>query len=81
MNLSSCGIDCAACKFTAEKNCPGCHAVKGKPFWSADGDCDLYTCAADKVVHNCGKCSEFPCGMLKQWAESENPERIENLRK
>ncbi|MDR0936756.1 MAG: DUF3795 domain-containing protein [Oscillospiraceae bacterium] len=85
MKLSSCGIDCAACKFSVEQGqrCPGCYAVKGKPFWSTDGICDLYVCAADKGVHNCGKCGEFPCGMLQTWAyqeEGENGQRIENLR-
>jgi hypothetical protein len=80
MKLSSCGIDCDACKFTVEQNCPGCHAVEGKPFWSSDGVCDLYACASGKQLHNCGKCGEFACGMLTEWAANENGDRIENLR-
>lgn len=29
MNLSSCGIDCAACKIGVEKGCKGCHEQQG----------------------------------------------------
>ncbi len=83
MKLSSCGIDCAACKYSAEQGCPGCHEIKGKPFWSGGTVCDLYDCAGKREIHNCGKCGEFPCGMLTDWAfmeEGENGLRIENLR-
>ena len=80
MNLSSCGIDCDACKFKIEQNCPGCYTLKGKPSWSADGTCDLYTCAAGKSLYHCGQCGEFPCKMLQEWASSEGTERIDNLR-
>lgn len=76
MNLSSCGIDCGKCKFKIDKKCPGCGALKGKPFW---GRCELYTCAESKNLTNCGECKEFPCKMLKEWASGENPERIQNL--
>ena len=76
MNLSSCGIDCAVCKFQTEQNCPGCRVHQGNPFW---GKCDLYACATGKRLPHCGKCADFPCGMLHEWASSENPERIQNL--
>ena len=82
MNLSSCGIDCDACKFKIEANCIGCHALKGKPFWVKEGICDLYSCASGKNLQDCGKCVEFPCGMLQKWAnteEGENGLRIRNL--
>ena len=76
MNLSVCGIDCDECKYKTAKNCPGCRACKGTPFW---GNCDLYACAIKKNLPHCGKCEEFPCEMLKEWASGENPERIQNL--
>ena len=79
MNLSSCGIDCDACKFKVEQNCTGCHALKGKPFWSKEGPCDLFACATAKNLRHCGKCAEFPCAMLNEWASGESPERIDNL--
>jgi hypothetical protein len=65
MNISSCGIDCDACNFKTEKNCPGCHALKGNPFW---GSCGLYSCAATKTLPHCGKCDAFPS--CKQWADA-----------
>ncbi|MDR2515207.1 MAG: DUF3795 domain-containing protein [Christensenellaceae bacterium] len=78
MKLSVCGIDCDACRFASERNCPGCRAQEGKPFW---GSCALYACAAEKGLPHCGKCGEFPCSTLREWASAENPERIDNLRK
>ena len=81
MNISSCGIDCGACKFTAEQNCPGCRAHKGKPFW---GNCDLFACADGKTLPHCGNCGEFPCEKLITAHKNENPDgngiEIENLR-
>jgi hypothetical protein len=35
----------------------------------------------EKKQEHCGKCPEFPCDKLKEWASSENPERIDNLKK
>ena len=75
---SVCGIDCSACKFRTEQSCPGCQAVEGKPFW---GECDLYRCNGEKGQEHCGKCAQFPCETLKEWAAEENGERIDNLRK
>ena len=76
-NYSVCGIDCDTCRFKTEQNCNGCRSNEGKIFW---GDCELYQCNAEKKQEHCGKCVKFPCNKLKEWASSENPERIENLR-
>ena len=81
MRISSCGIDCDACKFITEQNCPGCHNHKGNPFW---GTCDLFACAAGKNLLHCGKCGDFPCEKLVDAHKSENPDgkgiEIENLK-
>lgn len=77
-NYSICGIDCDLCKFKMEQNCKGCKENKGKIFW---GVCELYQCNDGKKQEHCGKCLQFPCDKLKEWASKENPERIENLRK
>ncbi|WP_322199476.1 DUF3795 domain-containing protein [Acutalibacter intestini] len=77
-NCSVCGIDCGACKFREEQNCAGCKAIQGQVFWGA---CELYACNAEKEQEHCGKCPQFPCGKLKEWAAAENPERIDNLRR
>ncbi len=76
-DYSICGIDCELCKFKKEMNCKGCRMIKGKVFW---GECELYNCNAQKNQEHCGKCSDFPCGKLLEYAKSQNPERIENLR-
>lgn len=78
-NLSVCGIDCNTCKFYLEKSCAGCRIVapEGKTVWN--GRCALYDCASEKKLEHCGKCVNFPCDTLKEWASSENPERIQNL--
>jgi hypothetical protein len=77
-NYSICGIDCDLCRFKAEQNCKGCKTIKGNVFW---GECDLYKCNSQKNQEHCGKCSQFPCNTLKEWASSENSERIDNLKK
>ncbi len=75
-NYSRCGIDCSNCRYRTEMNCTGCKSIQGNVFW---GKCDLYACIKNKNIEHCGKCSNFPCKMLKEWASKENPERIENL--
>ncbi len=79
MELSVCGIDCNKCSFFADKKCDGCRNVApvGKCVWN--GRCDLYDCAEKKRVPHCGKCPDFPCATLKEWASGENGERIQNL--
>lgn len=77
-NFSSCGIDCSTCQIGKERACSGCHTLNGEVFW---GKCDLYRCANEKNLPHCGKCNRFPCDTLKEWAKTENPERIDNLRK
>lgn len=56
----------------------GAGRLREKFFW---GNCELYRCNAEKSQNNCGECKQFPCDKLKEWASTENPERIDNLRK
>jgi len=80
MNLSVCGIDCDACRFKKENKCEGCRisAPKGECVWG--GRCELHDCVAGKSLPHCGKCKEFPCVVLQEWASGENIERIDNLK-
>ena len=80
MNISSCGIDCDACNYKVENKCEGCHIVapKGECVWG--GRCELYDCAAGKNLPHCGKCDDFPCAMLEEWAKEGDGERIRNLK-
>ena len=77
--LSTCGLDCAACNFYLERTCGGCRVVapEGKCVWG--GRCDLYDCVAGKNLDHCGACEKFPCDTLKEWASGEGSERIQNL--
>ena len=84
MDVSICGIDCAACTYKAENKCGGCRisAPKGQCVWG--GRCELHDCATDKTLPHCGKCNNFPCQKLIDAHKNENPNgngiEIENLR-
>lgn len=76
-SYSVCGIDCDSCKYRTEQNCGGCTYSECKVFW---GECEIYKCNTAKNQAHCGKCSDFPCAKLQEWASKENPERIDNLK-
>lgn len=47
-------------------HCCGCHGDRNK-HWS--GDCSILKCCVDeRKFEHCGKCGEFPCPRLKDWA-------------
>jgi len=59
--FSPCGIHCNSCpwyKDEMQPKCPGCEAVKGKPFW---GTCQTYSCVQQHEIEHCGLCEDFPC--------------------
>lgn len=78
---ASCGIDCSLCEYRGKMNCPGCHAVGGKPFW---GVCPIAACTAGKGHLHCGYCAEFVCPALHRFAydpeHGDDGKRIANLR-
>lgn len=78
---SRCGIDCSKCEYKEKVNCPGCIAAGGKMFW---GNCELASCCMDKKLDHCGKCTDFPCELLKKYSydekQGDNGKRIANLR-
>ncbi len=72
MELSTCGLICSDCEFY-RKSCPGCRAVRGRPFWAEEVEgksCFLYDCCTEKGFHSCGNCSELPC---KSFVELKDP--------
>jgi len=75
LEISGCGILCSDCDFHSgerQPQCPGCNAVKGKPFW---GTCNVYSCIKDHGVDQCGKCQEFPCDtFINAYDPSQGPE-------
>ncbi len=79
---SRCGILCRKCEYKGEMNCAGCIHIR-KPFW---GDsCPVKSCCESKGLEHCGKCSEFPCALLNQFAydkeQGDDGKRIEQCRK
>ncbi len=70
MNTSACGLICDDCQFFG-KQCGGCFAVKGKPFWASEipgaGICQLFDCSINsKRLNDCGGCVELPCKMFTE---------------
>lgn len=68
MDLSTCGLICNECP-SYGKECNGCRAVEGKPFWALemmpDKTCPLYRCAVNERKYaDCGGCAELPCKMF-----------------
>ena len=62
---SRCGLLCGECQYRTQIPCPGCTRMV-KPFW---GDsCPVKACCEGKQHAHCGECSEFPCGLLRQFA-------------
>ena len=63
MNYSPCGIDCDQCEYFRE--CGGCHAIEGKPFYLKDFGldvCPMYDCPVNKKGYGtCAECPELPC--------------------
>jgi hypothetical protein len=61
---AACGISCGECEYLG-KQCQGCNATKGKPFWTDLEKmpvCAIYDCAINKKqLEHCGLCSELPC--------------------
>lgn len=78
--MGHCGIDCEACEYREKMSCPGCVCSEGKPFW---GECRVSKCCTDKNHEHCGKCKDFPCGVLNEFAydkdQGDDGKRIRNL--
>lgn len=79
---SRCGILCSECKYKKEVNCKGCVNI-AKPFWGES--CQVKSCCESKKLSNCGKCIDFPCDILIQFAydkeQGDDGKRIEQCRK
>jgi hypothetical protein len=79
---SRCGILCSECDYKEKMNCGGCVQIS-KPFW---GDvCPVKSCCEGKELEHCGKCTDFPCELLNQFAydkeQGDDGKRIEQCRK
>lgn len=73
-NFSVCGNDCYACEHFVNKECSGCHTIKGKVWWtkllSLTG-CPVYDCVHQhETAEHCGQCVKIPC---KLWYSLKDP--------
>ena len=72
-SISCCGIVCTDCA-AYPRECSGCNAVKGAPYWLSEGSgevCPLYgCCVGGKKFLRCGSCKELPCS---KFFELEHP--------
>lgn len=74
---SRCGIECSQCGVLLKGECKGCTNIT-KPFWGES--CQVKSCCEDKGNRHCGRCTDFPCNLLNQFAydekEGDNGNRI-----
>jgi len=65
--FAPCGINCKLCvKHTKESNsCPGC-LIDSPNKTKNSLKCKIKSCLSKKRVKYCGRCSEFPCKLIKK---------------
>ena len=62
---SRCGILCGQCGYRESTGCKGCVSMD-KPFWGES--CPVKSCCEGKTYEHCGRCPDFPCRLLNQFA-------------
>ncbi|NMA85602.1 MAG: DUF3795 domain-containing protein [Epulopiscium sp.] len=79
---SRCGILCSECGYRESMGCNGCINIK-KPFWAEQ--CPVKFCCESKSREHCGKCEDFPCDVLTEFAydkeQGDNGKRIKQCKK
>jgi hypothetical protein len=69
-----CGYSCNGCDHH-EKECPGCGATRGKPFWTAYVNtdiCPVYACCTtERKLPHCGKCPDLMCERFTRFKDPE----------
>ena len=76
--LTVCGRYCGNCIWYFDKKestCPGCSVHEGHPAW---GECEIYSCVNKHQIDHCGLCDEFPCDLLVNYFNHDNPEGSRN---
>ncbi|MFA4877154.1 MAG: DUF3795 domain-containing protein [Methanoregula sp.] len=67
-----CGYSCTGCEYH-KKECPGCEATKGKPFWTAFAGadaCPVYSCCkTERHLPHCGKCPDLVCERFTRYRD------------
>ncbi|MFA4850753.1 MAG: DUF3795 domain-containing protein [Methanoregula sp.] len=75
-----CGYSCSGCDHHT-KECPGCEATKGKPFWTAYvgiEQCQIYSCCTtERKLPHCGKCPDLMCERFNRIKEDPSMNEAE----
>lgn len=71
--IGKCGLYCEECDFREQSGCPGCGVAGGDMFW---GKCAIAKCCDSKYLEHCGRCGNFPCRQLENFAY--DPEHGDN---
>lgn len=69
ITLAKCGMDCTACRFAEENDCPGCmycQPAENRTKLFEDEECEIGICCEKKGCEHCGRCPDFPCEALKE---------------
>lgn len=82
--IACCGCICDECSYY-QKDCCGCPALEGKPFWlqyTGSSVCSIYQCCInEKKLPHCGRCKELPCGRFdNQDPNMTQEEKAEGLK-
>ena len=72
-----CGYSCSGCD-PHTKECPGCEATMGKPFWTAYAgieQCLVYACCTtERKLPHCGKCPDLMCERFTRFKDPDMSE-------
>lgn len=65
--FAPCGFNCQLCEKHLNRNnpCPGC-LIDSPNKTKASQKCKIRKCLKTKTVKYCGRCSEFPCKLIKK---------------
>ncbi|MCI7766706.1 MAG: DUF3795 domain-containing protein [Oscillospiraceae bacterium] len=68
VTMAKCGMDCTACRFSLENDCPGCPYTfppESRERLFEDEECEVGICCEAKGFDTCARCTDFPCDALK----------------
>ncbi len=65
--FAPCGFNCGLCKkhISGNNPCPGC-LIESRNKAKSALKCKIKACLSKKRVKYCGRCSEFPCKLIKK---------------
>jgi len=75
--MTVCGYSCSGCDHH-KKECSGCEATQGKPFWTEYASverCPVFDCCVNKSgLPHCGKCPDLMCERFSRFKDPDMSE-------